>query len=176
MWRACLRFGMLCVLAACGGHRAQPTALDNHVEQGERDLTGGFWCSIKEGAFKYPPFPCAIREIDHRLVLAKLAGSQRFEGVVTPTADGFGFAGRFYCPFGDCTQPLHGVFRATGNGKLEGRFRDAKFLVELEPAPASAFGGASYGGDEYGGFGYGGASYGGTPRNIDRNRDSNRRR
>ena len=79
---------------------------------------------------------------------------------IRPQGEGFVFAGEFYCPWGDCTQPLHGVFKAIGNGALRGTFRDATMSVLLEPAPDAAFGGATYGGDGYGGFGYGGATYG----------------
>jgi hypothetical protein len=102
-------------------------------------------------------------------MLAKLAGSQRFRGEVKPRGEGFGFAGELYCPWGDCSQPLHGEFRPIGNGALRGTFRDAALVVVLQPAPDAAFGGASYGGDGYGGIGYGGGTYG-TPLSQPRNR------
>ena len=162
MWQpAVVRFGAFALVAmSCWSGKAPDTAISNQAASGERDLTGAYYCSIQDGGFKYPRFPCAVRKVEGRWMLAKLAGSQRFRGEIKPQGDGFVFAGEFYCPWGDCTQPLHGVFKAIGNGALRGTFRDATMSVVLEPAPDAAFGGATYGGDGYGGFGYGGATYG----------------
>lgn len=163
MWRlAIIRFGALAVVAmSCwSGTPHDSTIANRGVPGGERDLTAGYYCSIQDGGYKYPPFPCAVRKIDGRWMLAKLAGSQRFRGEVKPHGSGFSFDGELYCPWGDCTQPLHGEFKAVGQGRLRGTFRDADLVVLLAPAPDAAFGGASYGGDGYGGFGYGGATYG----------------
>jgi hypothetical protein len=81
---------------------------------------------------------------------------------VIPQGEGFAFEGEYYCPWGDCTQPLHGVFEPAGKGGYRGTFRDSTVTVMLIPAPAdSTWGGATYGGDGYGGFGYGGFGYGG---------------
>jgi hypothetical protein len=177
MWRACFRFGVCVALAACGSKRSPETTspIENRAVATTSELAGAYWCRIADSGFTYERFPCAIRKVDDCLVLAKLGGSQRFEGAVTPTRDGFTFSGRFYCPWGDCTQSLHGAFLAQAGGALRGTFSDAKLTVELTHAPDSAFGGASYGGDGYGGFGCGGAEYGGTPRNeplkIRRNRN-----
>lgn len=171
MWRsAVVRFGALAVVAmSCWSGTPREATLGNQAASGDRDLTGAYYCSIQDGAFKYPRYPCAVRKIEGRWMLAKLAGSQRFRGEVTPRGDGFAFDGEFYCPWGDCTQPLHGVFKPVGNGALRGTFRDATLVVMLEPAPDAAFGGAGYGGDGYGGFGYGGATYG-MPLNSRGNR------
>ncbi len=171
MWRpAILRFGALAIVAmSCWSGKPHEATIDNRAVAGERDLTGSYYCSIEDGGFRYPAYPCAIRKIEGRWMLAKLAGSQRFRGELTPLGDGFRFAGEFYCPWGDCTQGLHGELRPLGNGALRGTFRDSSIVVVLEPAPDEAFGGASYGGDGYGGFGYGGSTYG-TPQQIPRNR------
>jgi hypothetical protein len=154
------------MLVACWSGKPSESTIDNHGG-GERDLTASFFCSIEEAGFKYPGYPCAIRKIEGHWVLAKLAGSQRFRGEVLPRGEGFTFEGEFYCPWGDCDKPLHGVFKPAGQGALRGTFRDDEMIVTLVPAPDSAFGGASYGGDGYGGFGYGGATYGAAhkPRN-----------
>jgi|SRR6185503_3138528 len=169
MWRpAIVRFGAIAIAVACGG-RAHDSSIGNRGGRANGDLTAAYYCSIQDGGYKYPRFPCAVREIDGRWMLAKLGGSQRFRGVITPTRDGFTFDGELYCPWGDCVQPLHGEFVAAGHGRLTGTFRDTAMSVLLEPAPDAAFGGASYGGDGYGGFGYGGASYGG-PLQMQRNR------
>jgi hypothetical protein len=163
MWQpAIVRFGAIALVAmSCWGGRAQDSTLDNRA-RGDRDFTAVYYCSIQESGYKYPRFPCAVRKVEGRWMLAKLAGSQRFRGVIEPRGDGFSFTGELYCPWGDCTQPLHGVFNAVGNGRLRGTFQDAAMVVLLEPAPDSAFGGATYGGDGYGGFGYGGFGYGGA--------------
>lgn len=162
MWRpAIVRFGALALVAmSCWSGSPREGTIGNRGAAGERDLTAAYFCSIQDAGYKYPRFPCAVRKIEGRWQLAKLAGSQRFRGALTPQGDGFAFDGELYCPWGDCTQPLHGEFRPVGQGKLRGTFRDAQLSVLLEPAPDSAFGGAGYGGDGYGGFGYGGATYG----------------
>ena len=171
MWRpAIVRFGALTVVAAsCWSGTPREATIDNRAAAGERDLTGGYYCSIEDDGFRYPAYPCAVRMIDGHWMLAKLAGSQRFRGELVPLGDGFRFAGELYCPWGDCAQPLHGELRPIGQGALRGTFRDADFVVVLDPAPDAAFGGAAYGGDGYGGFGYGGATYGG-PLELPRNR------
>ena len=141
------RFGLM--LMACTHEPSVP--LTNHLEPGPVDLSGAYWCSIDESGYDYARMPCMVREIGGRFVLAKLGGSQRFTGVVTPEGDGFTFVGRLYCPWGECTQPLHGRFRAAANNELEGKFTDDPMTVRLVHAPAGAFGGATYGGDGYGG-------------------------
>ncbi|MDB4952738.1 MAG: hypothetical protein JWO36_307 [Myxococcales bacterium] len=164
--RAWFRFGA-CVAACLAVAACHPSTGATPIENralATSDVVGGYWCRIEDAGFKYERFPCAIRRVDDHLVLAKLGGSQRFEGELLRTRDGFLFDGRFYCPWGDCTQALHGVIEPQANGTLRGTFRDAKFTVVLARAPDSAFGGASYGGDGYGGFSDGGAVYGGTPR------------
>ena len=155
-WAAVVLGAIALVATSCWRGRPQGAALENRAAASERDLTAAYFCSIQDGGHRYPPYPCAVRKIDGRWLLAKLAGSQRFRGEVRPRGEGFSFAGELYCPWGDCAQPLHGVFESLGEGRLRGRFRDARFVVLLEPAPDTAFGGVGYGGDGYGGFGYGG--------------------
>jgi hypothetical protein len=135
---------------------------------------GGYWCEISDGGFKYTRFPCAIRQMGAQLVLAKMGGSVRFRGVIHGDVErGFRFSGEMFCPWGDCTQALHGVFRpaqgSTFGAMLVGRFSDSQMVVRLWRAQDSEFGGAEYGGDAYGGFGngniyggLGGSSYGGA--------------
>jgi hypothetical protein len=155
VWQpAVVRFGAIAI-AALACRSGKPPATIGNSARGDGDLTAAYYCSIHDGGFTYPTFPCAVRKIEGRWMLAKLAGSQRFRGQLTPQHDGFAFAGELYCPWGDCTQPLHGVFTSLGDGRLRGTFRDARMIVLLAPAPDAAFGGASYGGDGYGGFGYG---------------------
>ena len=151
------RFGLIAIVFFGCVHRDEPRVpITNHLEPGPVDLTGPYWCSIDESGYDYARMPCMIRKIGDNFILAKLGGSQRFTGVVTPTADGFTFVGKLYCPWGDCNQPLHGQFRAAANNELQGKFTDDPMTVRLVHAPAGAFGGASYGGAAYGGDGYGG--------------------
>ena len=155
------RFGALAI-AACWTGKPTPTTIDNRRAE-DSHLVGMYFCSIEEGGFAYPQFACSIREIGGRLRLAKLRGSQRFRGVIEPRPDGFAFEGELYCPYGDCTQPLHGVFVRHDN-TLRGTFSDARLTVRMIPAPEHAFGGAGYGGDSYGDpygtHGYDGANEG----------------
>lgn len=179
MWRpAVVRFGMLaCTLAvACSGSSRSTgtgeSTIGNRgplVASSEPDIAAAYWCSIRSGEYEYPAMPCVIRKERGRYVLAKLAGSQRFRGVVRTRADseGFTFDGEFYCPWGDCTQPLHGVFMPIDDGRLRGTFTDQSIVVTMtrtsgvEAFGGSGYGGAGYGGDGYGGVGYGGWGYGG---------------
>ena len=162
MWRPAIsRFGLVATViagGACGGGRgsAQTTGpLSNHGGSSQK-VAGPYACSIEDSGYRYPPFHCVIKQTGERLDLVKLDGSQRFEGEVRQGRDGLSFAGRFYCPFGDCTQELHGVFAPDGAGGWKGTFSDAKFVVWMSPAKG-AYGGATYGGQGYGGVGYGDA-------------------
>jgi|GEM_PF-2713601 len=164
-----LRFGVLAcfVVLACWHDDRGSMPIANHLEAEVHDLSGAYWCALDQGA-TYERYPCVIRKVGERFVLAKLAGSQRFQGTITPTETGFRFAGVFFCPWGACDKPLNGEFRAMQRGELRGTFRDDSMIVLLIPASQSAFGGVSYGGDGYGdpfgrgykGTGPGGASYG----------------
>jgi hypothetical protein len=153
MRRACLLFG---ALVACWSDKTPTTtAVENHQALEQRDLTGAYWCTITSGEFTYDPYPCVIRRVERRFVLAKLGGSQRFTGEVRANAGGFTFDGEFYCPWGDCTQRMHGVF-VPAQGGFE--YQDDHIIVRMMKAADGAYGGVAYGGDGYGGFGYGGAT------------------
>ena len=136
------RFGALAI-AACWTGRTEST-IDNHAAAAE--VTGGYWCSIESGGYQYPQFPCTVRRIDGHLTLAKLGGSQRFHGELAPVAAGYRFDGELFCPYGDCTEEMHGTFVAQGR-ELRGHF--GAMTVRMTPAPDSAFGGLAYGGDSY---------------------------
>jgi hypothetical protein len=170
------RFGVAAcaVLVACWTGRDAPPAqpLANHANApAVSPLAGSYWCSITEDDFKYPRFPCAIRSEGGHLVLAKLAGSVRFEGEVQPSRVGFVFHGQKYCPWGDCQEELDGAFRERGGHYVATFGEDRHMTVVLERASGPAFGGASYGGDSYGGAAYGGETYGNfAPTGRRRNR------
>ncbi|HUS28010.1 MAG TPA: hypothetical protein VMZ53_05860 [Kofleriaceae bacterium] len=160
---AALRFGLaiLATGAACGGSKHDSAIGNSSRAGGGPDLTAAYLCSIEDGGYHYPQMPCVVKNVGGKYVLAKLAGSQRFRGEVRAAANGLSFDGEYYCPWGDCTQPMHGEFVRRAGGELVGKFDSV--VVTMVPAPANvAWGGTSYGGDAYGGFGYGGWGYGGS--------------
>ena len=144
------------VVAACGGGREKaPQAIGNQVASTTTapGLEGAYRCSITDSGYKYPPFACAIRHEGARLMLAKLEGSVRFVGEIQPAdGGGFRFKGKMYCPWGDCTQELRGVFDAQADHYV-GTFDRDQMTVDLVRADGT-------GGDSYGGATYGGATYG----------------
>jgi hypothetical protein len=159
-WPAVSRSALLCAVVACGGAKSN-SAIGNR-SSAAHDISANYFCSIESDGYHYPRFPCAIRAVGGKYELAKLGGSQRFRGEVRAVGDGFSFDGEFFCPFGDCTSPMHGEFVRRPNGTLVGTFREPAIVVTLEPSgDGGAYGGAAYGGDPYGGFGYGGTGYGG---------------
>jgi hypothetical protein len=154
------------VIASCWRDDRGTVPIASHLDPAPRDLSGAYWCAIDDSnGFTAERYPCVIRKVKGRFILAKLGGSQRFQGIATPTDDGFAFSGLSFCPFGECSHGLHGAFVRTAHpGELRGSFKDDIIVVTLVPAPQSAFGGVGYGGDGYGdpfGKGYGGGAYGG---------------
>lgn len=167
-WPAVSRSALLCAVVACGGAKSNSSIGNRSAQSG--DLTASYFCSIESDGFHYPRFPCAIRSVGGKYELAKLAGSQRFRGEVRAVADGLSFDGEFFCPFGDCTSPMHGEFVRRPNGTLVGTFQQPAIVVTLEPNGD----GGVYGGDSYGGFGYGGAGYGGATYGLQMPRRNSR--
>lgn len=155
-WPAVSLSALLCAVAACGGAKSNGSIANRSAAS--QDLSANYSCFIESDGYKYPRFPCAIRSVGDKYELAKLGGSQRFRGEVRAVGDGLRFDGEFFCPFGDCTSPMHGDFVRRPDGTLVGQFQQQSIVVTLVP---DASGGA-YGGDSYGGFGYGGADYGGA--------------
>lgn len=163
-------FGLLA--ASCGSNPRTPTAIGNASHSATPALVGVYDCNIGEGNdhYEYAFFRCVIAQHDGKLVLDKQGGSQRFRGVITPDgAGGFGFDGRFYCPFGDCEQPFVGSFApvrtaaAVAVPEYRGAFVNSAVLVRLRWRGTDNNG---LGGDGYGGVTYGAASdddtWGGT--------------
>ena len=169
----------------CGGSRQQAGAVGGSGRTVDRgaSLVGVYDCSIgnAEDHYQYDFFRCVIVQRNGALVLDKQGGSQRFIGALAPTAEGgFGFTGRFYCPYGDCDQPLVGTFAAVRPGpgqpmtQFRGAFVDSTLLVTLRwrSRTGTEFGGDGYGGVTYGGLGTngdagtGGQSYGGAREGV----------
>ena len=169
---AFLHFGLALVAACWSGKGDTTTTPGPSLDVGQRDLTGPYWCSIDDAGYEYPRYPCVIKRVGNKLMLAKLGGSQRIRGnIMLDKHDGFSFVGELYCPWGDCTEEMRGRFRPSGKGGFKGTLNgpldhggeEGGMVVQLIPAPSNAFGGSAYGGDGYGDpFGYGGAAYGGA--------------
>jgi len=173
------RWIALLALAGCG-HASSASPIQNSapVEAQDTPVPGVYTCAIREGGYDYPPFRCEVRDEGGRRLLAKVGGSVRMGGAITPAAGGgFRFVGRRFCPWGDCTEhvestfaPIEGGFRGevvsaqSGPSTVTVRFERAFTAAErgrsggFGTGPAG-FGGGSYGGDPYGGWSYGG--YGG---------------
>lgn len=115
---------------------------------------GDYSCSIESDGYQYPPFRCVVYSGETGgQVLEKMGGSQRFRGRVLEDGDGFRFDGTFYCPHGDCTENVSGMFAREADGMYRGTLqgeggRMNPITVSLQLTP--------------GGFGYGGAAYGGA--------------
>ena len=156
------------VMAACWKDQpapATPAVVANVAAAAPpRDYAGAYWCSIDDDGYSYAQFPCVIRRANGRWMFAKLGGSVRLRGVARfkPGGD-FAFRGEQYCPWGDCTEPVSGLFAADGAGGFKAKLQGT-MTVTVRPAEPEAFGGADYGGDGYGApfeYGsYGGAGYG----------------
>lgn len=130
------------------------------------DVIGAYRCAIDD----YPAYACVVRRVGDQLVLEKLAGSQRFRGVLVAVRGGFEFRGAFYCPWGACDKPVEAMLvRGRRAGELSGTLvaRGLRGAGVGEVArvrlrrtgdldSATAFGGAAYGGAAYGGAVYGG--------------------
>ena len=112
---------------------------------------GQYSCSIADGGYQYPSFPCVVATRDGKVRLEKVAGSQRIRGDVTMTENGFHFEGEFFCPHGDCTEPVVTEFRRQGNEErhylAEIRTASGVIQFDLRYRPEAPGGG----GDAYGG-------------------------
>jgi hypothetical protein len=165
MWSAAVRLGAFAAIATFACYSAAPaprtTPIENRGALAQApDADEHYACSIMDSGYEYPPFQCVIRFEGNRRVLLKLGGSQRFRGVVTPKSGGLAFDGEFYCPFGDCTKHLTGIFQMVGDGRMRGTFNEDGMVVTLVREDGR-YGGGAYGGGAYGGGAYG-AGAGGT--------------
>lgn len=89
-----------------------------------KPLVGRYKCSFMTGGsglnYRYPDFACVIRAKDGGLELEKLSGSQRIRGKGRVVADGFLFAGLYFCPFGDCDSDVSGKFTRVNSSVFRG--------------------------------------------------------
>ena len=84
---------------------------------------GNYACNLTQEGYQYPDFACIVfTQADGTRRLEKLSGSQRFQGTVTPTAEGFAFTGEYFCPYGDCTEAVQGEFEQLSSGVYRGTF------------------------------------------------------
>lgn len=166
------RFGLVIVVVAafapaCGGK--QPSSASPHPIGNQADPMaqsgfgpGDYVCTINEGGYDYPPFKCVVANAGGHMTLEKVEGSVRFRGVVAPTDGGFHFDGEVYCPWGDCTEPVHAQFEVNGTAYIAqfASKQSGPMTVTLQ-STQYGYGGNGYGGYGYGGYGYGGYGYGG---------------
>lgn len=109
-------------LAASAALVASPAAVaadKTKAADPAKNLLGSYLCTFKDGDVTYKAQPCKItrskgEDGQPALRFAKSGGSQRFDGLVTPTDDGFAFTGKFFCPKGACDAQLDNV-AFTGN-------------------------------------------------------------
>jgi len=119
-----LAFATSATLAACAAAQ-QP--VDKKVVENMPDARaldgrraalpdGQYTCTIQgDDGDKYPSFPCVVATSNGQVRLEKVAGSQRIRGAVTMTEGGFRFEGEFFCPYGDCAEPVVAEFHRTGD-------------------------------------------------------------
>ena len=101
-------------------------------------LVGAYRCTFQTGPYRYPPFACAIRDDGGTLRFEKDQGSQRIRATISPTPDGFELTGTFYCPWGACTDSIHGTFRRDPQGRYLGSIHPNGSSIRVTIAPADA--------------------------------------
>lgn len=166
--RSLLLMGLATALA--GACAAQATSTQSPVQnevsrtaEGAGLPLGDYACVIDD----YTAFLCRVEtDADGKKQLAKHGGSQRIRGAVYDRADGFDFAGTFFCPWGACDAPVRARFHKLGTSVYASKFAvtHGEVSFRLQYLDGKPFGAAMYGGDGYsGGFGaggYGGLVYG----------------
>ncbi len=104
-------------------------SLPKRPDPGPAELNAGeYKCEFTQGGYKYPAFRCVIRKQmtaagTAKFTLEKLTGSQRIKGTMQPTPDGFHFDGKYFCPYGDCTEATQGDFRRVGRDTYQGSLK-----------------------------------------------------
>jgi hypothetical protein len=121
---------------------------------------GNYACSFSQQGYDYPFFPCIVSSDGGVTRLEKVAGSQRIRGTVTAAGRGFHFEGEYFCPWGDCTEPVAGDFVAIAADAYQGTLHTSTGPVVVTIRSAASMGGNWYGGGAYGGGAYGGGGYG----------------
>ena len=103
-----------------------PSALADKVSpQPLQAWVGHYSCSLTQfdglgEKYTYPDFRCEISQQGDSYTLEKTSGSQRFRGKITANENGFSFNGIFFCPWGECTSDLTGVYTYNGNNQFTG--------------------------------------------------------
>lgn len=149
------------IVAACVVQSQPPAGPTTPAPYNRADQTVAAEQVIPDGQYScriddYRPFLCQVyTNPDGSQTLEKMAGSQRFRGVVSPSDNGFYFDGVFFCPYGDCTQDVQARFASHDDGGFSGVLSSntGPVHVTLVFMP----GGMGYGGV---GYGYGGSGYG----------------
>ncbi len=138
------------VAIACGGGAPRPPTIENRgagdgpVATGPGQRDGALWsCQIED----YDPQPCKLSRADGTWRLTKLLGSQRFRGELTFGADRATFAGEFFCPWGDCTEPMNVEFdRISTAEEYVAQFGGGPITLRYDDGLDATYAGAGYGG------------------------------
>jgi hypothetical protein len=141
------------LVVGCGSKAATPQGPGNTVEQAggggggdEAGLPpnvsdGALWtCAIED----YDPQPCKFHKESDGWHLTKVMGSQRFTATVAFTAEGMKLVGEFFCPWGDCTEPVDTTLTADG-AAYGGNVAESPFRMWWDEGVAGEYGGAGYG-------------------------------
>jgi hypothetical protein len=111
---------------------------------------GQYTCTIQEGKFKYPSFPCVVATSNGKVRLEGVddaAVQLKMHGTLTMTEAGFQFEGELACMNEDCTRPVVAEFHRTDDQRhYIGEIRTAKGMIRFDlryrPGGAAAYSGA----------------------------------
>lgn len=148
MLRSCALAALLTL--ACGGSAAPTTTpIENRgaggpMAAGPSQRDGALWtCQIGD----YDPQPCKLTQAGDAWRLAKLLGSQRFRGEVRFGPDVADFTGEFFCPWGDCAEPMIVRFNRVDDAEVYATtFAGDVISLRYDPQLEEAYAGAGYGG------------------------------
>jgi hypothetical protein len=108
---------------------------------------GQYTCTIQEGKFKYPSFPCVIATSGGKVRLERVDNVAQMHGTLTMTEAGFQFEGELACMNEDCTRPVVAEFHRTDDqrhyvGEIHTRKGWIRFDLRYRPGGAAAYSGA----------------------------------
>jgi hypothetical protein len=147
MLRSC---ALVALFALACGSAPRATTIENRntgaepIAAGPSQRDGALWtCQIGD----YDPQPCKLSRAGGAWRLAKLLGSQRFRGELTFAADRATFRGEFFCPWGDCTEPMDvGFDRISTEEHYVSQFGGDPITLRYDAQLEAEYAGAGYGG------------------------------
>ena len=150
MKRSAFAFTLFVLVASCGKKAPPPAATSNDVAE-ERGGDPGMPAAVTDGALwtcqieDYDPQPCKFHQEDDGWHLTKLMGSQRFTGTAGFEPGKLAVVGEFFCPWGDCTEPVDSSLTADEGGAYTGDVAGSPVKVWWDEDLAGEWGGAGYG-------------------------------